>query len=77
MHLIPAHFYAHKLYLLFDSLYILCQLLYCACAVFRLDFRLYQFLWVFLPCMDIHIGFQSVVIAFIPVIFKHRGNFAL
>ena len=36
-----------------------------------------KFLWVFLPCMDIHIGFQSVIIAFIPVIFKHRGNFAL
>ena len=69
--------YTHKPHLLFDSLHILRQLLYCACSVFRLDFRLYQFLWVFLPCMDIHIRFQSVVIAFIPVIFKHRGNFAL
>jgi len=35
---------------------------------------MYQFFRGFLPCMDIHIGFQSVVIAFILVIFKHRGN---
>lgn len=38
--MIPARFYAHKLYLLFNSLHILRQLFYCACAVFRLDFRL-------------------------------------
>ena len=79
--MILTHPYTHKLHLLFDSLHILRQLLYCACAVFRLDFRLYQFLWVFLPCngmtcMDIHIGFHPVVIAFIPAIFKYRGNFA-
>ena len=36
--------YTHKPHLLFDSLHILRQLLYCACSVFRLDFRLYQFL---------------------------------
>ena len=69
--------YAHELYLLFDSLHILRQLFYCASAVFRLDFRLYQFLWVFLPCMDIHIRFQAVTVAFIPVIFKHRRDFTL
>ncbi len=76
IHLIPNCFYPHELHLLFDSLHVLRQLLYCARAVFRLDFRLYQFLWVFLPCMDIHIGFQPVIIAFIPAIFKYRGNFA-
>ncbi len=51
MHIIPARFYTHKLHLLFNSLHILRQLLYRACAVFQLDFRLYQFLWVFLPCI--------------------------
>ncbi len=71
------YFYTHKLYLLFDSLHILRQLFYRASAVFRLDLRLYQFLRVFLPCMDIHIGFQTITVPLIPVIFKHRGNFAL
>ena len=77
MHIILTRFYAHKLYLLFDSLHILRQLLYCSSSVFRLDFRLYQFLWVFLPCVDIHIGFQTITVPLIPIIFKHRGNFAL